>query len=111
MSEKIEIKSIYIRPMWVDSGVKMMGIVEIGETNKFNVQVNLNDLDTAKLILLCKDYLARALSAKNEEISNSLQAMAQMLLPQEKSPENSLQDKNNNVVIINNQDSENKNDK
>ena len=111
MSEKIEIKSIYIRPMWVDSKLKMMGVVEIGETNKFNVQVNLNDTDTAKLILLCKDYLARALSVKNKEISNSLQAMAQMALPQEKSPENSLQDKNNNVVLINNQDSENKNDK
>lgn len=110
MSEKIEIKSIYIRPMWVDSKLKMMGIVEIGESNKFSVQVNLNDLDTAKLILLCKDYLARALSAKNKEISNSLQAMAQMALPQEKSPENSLQDKNN-VVLINNQDSEKENDK
>lgn len=24
MSEKIEIKSIYIRPMWVDSKLKMM---------------------------------------------------------------------------------------
>lgn len=67
MSEKIEIKSIYIRPMWVDSKLKMMGIVEIGETNKFSVQVNLNDLDTAKLILLCKDYLARALSAKTKK--------------------------------------------
>lgn len=84
MDQKIEIKSIYIRPMWVDSKLKMMGIVEIGETNKFSVQVNLNDLDTAKLILLCKDYLARALSAKNEEISNSLQAMAQMALPDKK---------------------------
>lgn len=84
MVQKIEIKSIYIRPMWVDSKLKMMGIVEIGESNKFSVQVNLNDLDTAKLILLCKDYLARALSAKNEEISNSLQAMAQMALPDKK---------------------------
>lgn len=84
MCQNIEIKSIYIRPMWVDSKLKMMGIVEIGETNKFSVQVNLNDLDTAKLILLCKDYLARALSAKNEEISNSLQAMAQMALPDKK---------------------------
>lgn len=108
MSEKIEINSIHIRPMWVDSEIKMLGTVEFGETNKFNVQVTLNDTDTAKLILLCKDYLARALSAKNDEISNSLQEFAQKAFPQQKEQKNALQAQNDNIVTI---DKENEDEK
>lgn len=112
MSEKIEIKSVHIRPMWADNEIKMLGTVEFGETNKFTVQVTLNDADTAKLILLCKDYLARALSAKNDEISNSLQEFAQKAFPQQKEQENALQVKSDSgAVIINNQDTENEDEK
>lgn len=87
MGEQIKIERISIYYKWINSGLAMVGEVTFSSDNKFCVTVTLNDADTAQLILLCKDYLSRALSAKNADISNSLQAFAQQALQDKKSAE------------------------
>lgn len=84
MGEQIKIERISIYRKWINNGLAVAGEVSFSSDNKFCVTVTLNDVDTAQLILLCKDYLSRALSAKNADISNSLQAFAQQALQDKK---------------------------
>lgn len=84
MGEQIKIKQIYIHQGWTNDGWATVGEVTFSGDNKFCVTVTLNDVDTAQLILLCKGYLSRALTVKNADISNSLQAFAQQALQDKK---------------------------